>query len=140
MNKRKIITACLAFAMAFIMGFGLIHPLVASANAQSDFNDAQQKLDEINKEISSLRTKKSKQQAEKKNAQTQINLVKTQISALNKEIEEANVQLAEKQRQLEQKKADILWTDELFKERLKAMYIMRSGGTLSTVLAVDSFS
>jgi len=140
MNKRKFFIAFFAVTMSFIMIFGLLHPIIASANAQSDFNDAQQKLNDINNEIASLKDKKKQQQAKKNNAKTQINLVKNQISALNKDIKETNEQLAEKQRQLEQKKADILRTDTLFKERLKAMYIMRSGGTLSTVLAVDSFS
>ncbi len=140
MNKRKFFTAFCAVTMAFLLVFGLVHPIIASANAQSDFNDAQQKLNEINNEIAGLKDKKKKQQAQKDNAKTQINLVKNQISALNKDISETNTLLSEKQRQLEQKKADIRRTDALFKERLKAMYIMRSGGTLSTVLAVDSFS
>ena len=48
--------------------------------------------------------------------------------------------LRAKQRELDRKKAEIKDTDALFKERLKAMYIMRSGGTMSTILAVDSFS
>ncbi|MBQ8604101.1 MAG: peptidoglycan DD-metalloendopeptidase family protein [Oscillospiraceae bacterium] len=140
MNKSKILTGFFAFVMIFLMGFGLINPIIASANAQSDFNDAQQKLNEINNEIAGLKDQKKKQQAQKDNAKTQINLVKSQISALNKDISETNTRLAEKQQQLEQKKVDIRWADQLFKDRLKAMYIMRSGGTLSTVLAVDSFS
>ena len=40
MNKRKILTGLCAVTMAFLMGFGLLNPIIASANAQTDFNDA----------------------------------------------------------------------------------------------------
>ena len=140
MNKKKILLNIFCVLMVFFMGFGMLHPIIAAADTQSDYEAAQDKLDEINSTISGLKTQKEKQQAEISNAQTQINLVKNQISALNTDIKNANDELEEKQQRLEKKKEDIIATDELFKERLKAMYIMRSGGTLSTLLSVDSFS
>jgi len=140
MKKKKLYLNIFCFAMVFLMGIGLFSPLIASAGTKEDFQAAQEKLDEINKTISNLKDDHSKQETKIKNANKQINLVKSQISILNKEIQRANDELKAKQEELENKKEAIRETDALFKDRLKAMYIMRSGGTLSTVLAVDSFS
>ncbi|MBR4035443.1 MAG: peptidoglycan DD-metalloendopeptidase family protein [Oscillospiraceae bacterium] len=140
MKNKKLVVNIFCFFMAFVMCIGLLHPIVASAGTKEDYRAAQERLDKINKEIASLKDTYSKQEKEKKNAQTQINLVKKQISILNSDIKTANDNLLAKQQELEAKKTEIRETDALFKERLKAMYIMRRGGTMSTILAVDSFS
>lgn len=137
---KKILRNIFCLAAVLCLSFGLLHPIIVNAGTKEDYAAAQEKLDRINKEIASLKTQKEKQQAQKKNAQTQIDLVKQQIDILNSEISSTNDDLLAKQEELDQKKEDIRATDELFKERLKAMYIMRSGGSLSAVLAVDSFS
>lgn len=140
MKNKKLLVNLFCFLMIFTMCFGMLHPIVASAGTKEDYRAAQERLDKINKEIASLKDTHSKQEKEKKNAQTQIDLVKKQISILNSDIKTANNNLLAKQQELEEKKAEIQETDALFKERLKAMYIMRRGGTMSTILAVDSFS
>ncbi len=140
MKKKKLLVNIFAGLMIMVMGIGMFAPLVAVADTKDDYRAAQEKLDAINKELASIKNEKKKQEKEKKNAQTQINLVKSQIKILNEDIKKQNELLAEKQREVEQKKIDIYNTDELFKERLKAMYIMRSGGTLSTILTVENFS
>ena len=140
MKKSRFATKFITCLMVAVLSFGLLAPFVVSADTKSDYEDAQNRLNAINKEISSLKDQKQKQETARKKAQTQINLVKNQISILNGDIKKANDELEEKQLRLEEKKIDIMETDELFRERLKAMYIMRSGGTLSTILSVDSFS
>ncbi len=140
MKKKKFLTNLLLRIMVVTMAAGLFAPLIVSADTVSDFNSAQQKLDAINKELNSIKDEKKKQQQEKKNAQTQINLVKTQITSLNNDIKKQNEELAAKQREIDRKKLDIRNTDELFKDRLRAMYIMRSSGGLSTILTVENFS
>ncbi len=140
MKNKKILVNVFCVIMVCIMGVGLLHPFMASAGAQDDYAAAQEKLDKINRTISSIKNTKEKQQKELETAQTQADLIKKQISILNSDIKTANENLLAKQQELEKKKEDIQNTDDLFKERLKAMYIMRSGGTLSTILAVDSFS
>lgn len=140
MKKQKFFVNLFCVLIAFAMCFGLMHPLVASAGTKEDYRAAQEELDKINKEIASLKTTQAKQEKEKANARTQINLVKKQINILNSDIKTANDNLLEKQRELEAKKTEIQETDALFKDRLKAMYIMRRGGTISTLLTVDSFS
>ncbi len=140
MKNKKLFVNIFCVLLALVMAIGLMHPIIASAGTKEDYEAAQERLDKINKEISDLKDTHDKQEKEISNAQTQINLVKKQISILNSDIKTANESLLTKQQELEDKKTEIEETDALFKERLKAMYIMRSGGTLATVLAVDSFS
>ena len=140
MNKKKLFVNLFAFLMVGVMCVGMLHPIIASAGTKEDYADAQQKLDQINQTIANLKDTKKKQEKELRSAKTQADLVKKQIDILNGDIKSANEELLAKQLELEEKKEEIEATDALFKERLKAMYIMRSGGTLSTILAVDSFS
>jgi len=138
-NKKSLISAVTVF-MALVMLCSMALPLVASATAQDDYNAAQAELNRIEKELNSIKNTKKKQEKEKANAQTQINLVKKQLSALNEQIELTSEELMQKQLELDQKKVDIYETDELFKNRLKAMYIQRNGNMIATVLAVNTFS
>lgn len=140
MNKNKLIIKILSIAFICLMGVGMLAPLLASADSKDDYTAAQEKLDAINKEIANIKNQKQKQEAERKNAQTKIDLVKKQLDILLSQIDTTGEDLMKKQQELEQKKIDIQETDQLFQERLKAMYMMRNGGALSTILAVDSFS
>ena len=137
--KRSLVTI-ITLVLAFSMVFAAAMPVKVNANAQDDYNAAQAELDRIEKELSSIKNTIKKQEKEKKNAQTQANLVKQQINSLTMQIAEKTTNLTAKQEELDQKKLDIQRTDDLFKSRLKAMYIQRSGSMIATVLAVDTFS
>ena len=139
MRKQRIINI-ITVMMVCIMMVGLLAPIAASAAAKDDYAAAQQKLDAINKEISSLKNEKTKKQKELSYAQSQAKLLKEQISILNTDIANTGAELLAKQQELEAKKESIKETDELFKQRLKAMYMMRSSGTLATILGVEDFS
>lgn len=138
-NKKGLISA-VAAVLVLVMLFSMALPIVAGATAQEDYNAAQEELDRIEKELNSIKSTIKKQETEKANAQTQINLVKKQLSSLNEQIETTSEELTQKQLELDEKKVAIYETDELFKSRLKAMYIQRSGNMVATVLAVETFS
>lgn len=140
MKKGKRLITITAVVLAFVMTLAVAAPMVANATAQDDYNAAQAELDRIEKELNSIKSTIKKQEKEKANAQTQINLVKKQLSSLTQQIEQTSEELTQKQLELDQKKVDIYETDELFKSRLKAMYIQRNGNMMATVLAVDSFA
>ncbi|MBQ6897083.1 MAG: peptidoglycan DD-metalloendopeptidase family protein [Oscillospiraceae bacterium] len=137
-RKEWLIITSLVMAIVMVLSVGM--PLSVAANARDDYEEAQQELESIEKELNAIKDTKKKQEQEQKNAQTQVNLVKSQITSLNEQIEETSERLAEKQKELDKKKADIKETDDLFKKKLKAMYIRRSGNMVATALAVDTFS
>ncbi len=136
--KSKIVSVILIFSL--VLTFTFSSPVKVFANAADDYAAAQEALDKINKEIADLEDKEEQQQAEKDNAQNQADLIKGQINTLIGQIEQTGIDLANKQHELEVKKEDINYTDELFQERLKAMYMMGDNAQLSTVFGVDSFS
>ncbi len=136
--KSKIISMVLIFSL--VLTFTFSSSIKVYANAADDYAQAQAALDAINKEIADLEDKEEQQEAEKENAQTQANLVKGQIETLIGQIEQTGIDLADKQYELELKKEDINYTDELFQDRLKAMYMMGDNAELSTVFGVESFS
>lgn len=138
-NKKRTVTM-IAVVLAFVMAFAVAMPVVANATAQDDYNAAQAELDKIEKELNSIKSTIKKQEKEKANAQTQVNLVKKQLASLTEQIEQTSEELTQKQLELDEKKVAIYETDELFKSRLKAMYIQRNGNMVATVLAVNTFS
>ena len=140
MKNRKRIVTISAVVLTFVMAFAVAMPVVANATAQDDYNAAQAELDRIEKELNSIKSTIKKQEKEKANAQTQVNLVKKQLASLNEQIEQTSEELTQKQLELDEKKIAIYETDELFKSRLKAMYIQRNGNMVATVLAVNTFS
>lgn len=141
MKKRREWIIITALVMAVIMVASVITmPISVSANARDDYEAAQAELNKIEAQLSNIKDAKKKQEQEQKNAQTQVNLVKGQINSLSAQIDETSEKLKEKQEELDDKKADIKETDELFKSKLKAMYIRRSGNMIATALAVDTFS
>lgn len=140
MKNRKRTVTMAAVVLAFVMAFAVAMPVVANATAQDDYNAAQAELDKIEKELNSIKSTIKKQEKEKANAQTQVNLVKKQLASLTEQIEQTSEELTQKQLELDEKKVAIYETDELFKSRLKAMYIQRNGNMVATVLAVNTFS
>lgn len=140
MKNKKRITALVCAVLSITMVFAMAMPFVAGATAQDDYNAAQAELDRIEKELNAIQSTIKKQEKEKANAQTQVNLVKKQLSSLTEQIEKTSEELTQKQLELDKKKVDIYETDELFKSRLKAMYIQRNGNMVATVLAVNTFS
>lgn len=136
----KKLTRIIAAVLVMLMVATALVPVFASANAKEDYEAAQAELNRIEKELNSIKDTKKKQQQEKANTQKQVTLVKNQLASLSKQIEETTAELAEKQAELDEKKVEIYETDELFKSKLKAMYIRRSGNMVATALAVDTFS
>jgi murein DD-endopeptidase MepM/ murein hydrolase activator NlpD len=138
--KKKLFSKLFAFLLTAVLLFPFLKPITANAGSKEDYAAAQEKLDEINREISSIKNQQLKKSTAKKNAEKQAKLIKTQIAILNNRISRANTKLREKQEELEVKKEDLEATDQLFKSRLKALYVTRTSGSLSVILGVDSFS
>ena len=136
----KKLPAILSAVLAITLAVGMFVPTLASANAQEDYDKAQAELNRIEKELNNIKNEKKKQEEEKASTQKQITLVKNQLASLSAQINETSEALAEKQEELDKKKVEIYETDELFKSKLKAMYVRRSGNMIATALAVDTFS
>ena len=136
-NKTVKFLLCLCVAFAVVFAFA---PSAVKADTKDDYRRAQRELDRINKELRRLTNTTASKKKQKQNIEKQISLVKSQISILYDNIEATNNDLLAKQEELDNKKREIQKTDELFKERLKAMYMMRNSSTLSTILGANTVS
>lgn len=140
MKNSKLFIRIVSIVLLIAMCLTLILPIFVSADTKTDFEQAQEELNRIEKELNSIKNEAERQKAQKKKAMQQVDLVRKQISAMRAEITKLSEELTEKQEQLDAKKKDIKETDDLFKARLNAMYKMRTGGSVATILGVESFS
>lgn len=136
-----------AIVIAVLMLLGLLLPaLMLSVSAETiadkrnQYDSLGKKLTSLKKEIASIKDEQKQQQSEKANAEEQLVIVKQQIDIMLDVISQKEEQITVKQEEVDQKRIDIEKTDELFRKRLKAMYITRGSGALSTILAANSFS
>ncbi len=132
----------IAGIMAGIMLLTLLLPLFVfkAETAEEEYNRLQRELNAIQTELSEIRSSKTKQTEVAEAAKKQVAIIEAQISALARAIQETEEMLAEKEEQLALKKTQLFETEELFKQRLRAMYMMRGTSALATLLSVDSFS
>lgn len=118
---------------------------VVYANSEIDQLEAEiAKLEKENKELSAnmndvkgkIKDEESKQAA----LETQISNTEKQIGLFNQKIEAMQKSISKKNEEITVKSADILKNEDLFAQRVRAMYISGSSSMLSTVLSAESFS
>lgn len=135
MKKRTIRFICLLLALLMIGSLAM--PYLARANSTLD--KLQQELNGIRDNLNNIKDETERQEANKASLQRQNKIILSQIGELEKGIQTAQETLAQKQLELDQKRRDIQETDDLFQQRLRAMYVMHNSGALSTLLGVNSF-
>lgn len=141
MKKRQKTIRMVAIMLVVLMFCSLLIPLFAYAEtAEEEYNRLQQELTQIQQELSSIRSEKDRTQASVTASKKQISIIASQISALARSIQETEEQLAAKEEELALKRIEVLETEELFKQRLRAMYMTRGTTELAALLSVDSFA
>lgn len=147
--KNQARTLCgfvLAVALLFTSGttgFATIVTAAASGTESqyaSKLNDLEKKSSELDKEIRALKEDKSKKeqlksQLQRKVANTneQIDICTQKVSELDKEIKYKEAEIAIKEEELETNK-------ELFKQRLRAMYMSGGNSELLILLGSEDFA
>ena len=151
MKKNNIIRRIISFSLAFCF---LIFCVPKTMPTQSMGIDYRQQLDNLNKKydelekeqkkinanINKAKNDKEKQLAEKTHITGQINLTKEQISVLDDKIEILNDNINNNENLLVQNEESLADTYDLFKDRLKAMYMCGGTSTIGLILGADSFS
>lgn len=151
MKKNQIIRRVLSFTLAFCL---LAFCVPQTMPVQSMGLDYQQQLDELNKKYNELekeqkkinaninkaKSDKEKQLAEKTNITGQINLTKEQISVLNSKVEILDQNITSNENLMVKNEQDLGTTYDLFKDRLRSMYMCGSTSTIGLILGADSFS
>lgn len=114
---------------------------------QSTLDDLAKKMDALNAEkkkldsdIAKAKNDKEKKLAEKNKLDKDIKITKQEIALLTERIDLLNKNIEEKEQQIIDAQDDIDINYDLFKKRLRAMYMTNNSSTLGLVLGAESFS
>ena len=141
---KKVLSVFLLFVLVFSVCGQFTR---AATDDEIALQEANKKLRELNQRKAELEAQLSNLESQVKEAQSAVydysyrkNLVSSQIETVNSLIEVKNSEIALKQEQIDQKQVEYNENYELFKQRLRAMYMSNNSTTLSVILGANSFS
>ena len=102
--------------------------------------DLQSQLVKLNKQLAEAKDTVKEAQVRSNTYASRVSIVKEQIATLKESIDAKTEELAVKQEELDKKIQEHDQTYELFKSRLRAMYMNNDVSMLSLILGSDSFS
>ncbi len=141
--KKKTIAFALAAVLIFL-GFGAVEPVKPQAATVSSLEDRYSQLEselkKLQSEMKSTQNKKSQQLKYKNQLDTEISLVEQQIDNLNSQVRALNTQIKQNEAMLADKEDEISENDELFKARLRAMYMQSEASVWEILLGSKSYS
>ena len=104
------------------------------------YEDLEKEQKKINANINKAKSDKEKQVAQKQQINTQIDITKNQISLLNEKIDLLTNNINAETDKINKTQKDIEDNYELFKQRLRSIYMSGNITTMSLILGADSFS
>ncbi|MDL2215758.1 peptidoglycan DD-metalloendopeptidase family protein [Ruminococcaceae bacterium OttesenSCG-928-N02] len=139
--KQKKSIRMIAALLAILLLSSLLIPLFAFAETpEEEYNRLQQELNQIQQDLNGIRNNRERQQAAATAAKKQIAIIAAQIDALARAIQQTEEELAAKEEELAAKRVELQETEELFAQRLRALYMMRGTSELEALLGAESFS
>ncbi len=114
--------------------------LTAGASTQSEKERLQSEADQLNEEIEKLKQEQAEQEKIKEELQKKISNTEKQIALCTEQIAGLDSEIDTKEAEIDAKNAELEENKELFKQRLRAMYM--SGGTsqLEVLMGADDFA
>ncbi len=141
---KKIAGAVLAIALMFstICAYPSFETKAASSlsSLEDKYSKLEKELADLKKDMAKTQSKKNQQLQYKKQLDKEISLVEEQIDVLNSQVTALNRQIKENENLLQGKEEEISENDELFKARLRAMYIMGETSIWEVIFGSKSFS
>ncbi len=148
MQKHKVSQKITSILLVLVVVFSslYVYPTYKTQAAttisslEDKYSELEKQLAQLKKDMASTQTKKNQQLQYKKQLDTEISLVEQQIDNLNTQISALNTQLEENEALLTDKEDEISENDELFKARLRAMYMMGDASIWEVIFGSKSFS
>ena len=148
MVNRSIIKRMSAAFLAVVLVFSVVctgSPVKTQAastvsSLENKYSQLEQKLEKLKKEMSKTQSEKKETLEYKNQIDSEISLVEQQIENLNSQTTALNAQIAENEALLKDKEAEISENDELFKARLRAMYMSGETSVWEVIFGSASFS
>lgn len=109
-------------------------------SAKERYEELEKELSDLNSQIASLGDQADAAKEQKAALEQQIGVLKEQISLLGDQIGEQQAAVVQKQQELDDKKREMADTDELLRERVRALYMVRNDGVLTTILGANTYA
>lgn len=139
---RALISLLLAAVIVFETGayVGLGAYSATMSELQEQRNKLQEQLKQINDSINDIENSEKQLQEKINTLNARTSIVRSQIELCKQSISISEANLLVKQKELDKKKQDIEKTYDLYKQRLRAMYMSNDTTMLSVFLQSDSIS
>lgn len=141
--KKRLFACVLAFVLVFsaMSGIEPLKPQAATVSSLEDrYSQLESELKKLQSQMKNTQNKKSQQLQYKKQLDTEISLVEQQIENLNSQVSALNRKITQNQALLAEKEDEISENDELFKARLRAMYMQSESSVWEILLGSKSYS
>ncbi|MBQ8337577.1 MAG: peptidoglycan DD-metalloendopeptidase family protein [Oscillospiraceae bacterium] len=141
---KKLTSGFLALVVVFsAVNFGgdvKIRAASSVTDLESKYSELEKKLEKLKKEMSKTQSEKKETLLYKNQLDTEISIVEQQIENLNRQTTELNAQIKANEALLEKKESEISESDELFKSRLRAMYVSSDTSIWEVIFGSKSYS
>ena len=143
--RGKRFIAILLLVAVIAVGYGAVAPqpvaeAATAAEIRQKMNDLQSRLVQLNNQLAEAKDTVSEAEVKQSTYASRVSIVKEQIATLQSSIDMKSEELAVKQAELDAKVQEHDETYELFKKRLRAMYMNNNVSTLSLILGSKTFS
>lgn len=143
-NKKRVIAflMILALTLGYFCGIETFKPQAATtvSSLEQRYEELEKQLSKLQNDMKKTQNEKSQQLKYKNQIDSEITLVEAQIDNLNSQVVALNNDIAKNQKLLDEKENEISENDELFKARLRAMYMAGETSVWEVLLGSKSFS
>ena len=141
---KRISKIVLSLILCLTLFTGSLSQFDIGALTQTEIQNQLQKYEqekaELNKKLQSLKADKANQQAYQNTLSQKINLINTQLNNLHSQIYNLNSQISSMEAEIAAKEKEIEESWDLFKARLRAIYMTNDTSYLASVLGAESWS
>ncbi len=146
MFKNRFVRISLSLTLCFctLLWSGSLGIEVLAAKSKSEYNqeirDLENKAASLKNQIANLKNKKASQDKIKDKLEEQVANTQALISACNAEITKYQIKIDSYQAQIDEQNEERDEIIDVFKKRLRSIYMSNSGNSIQVLLGADSFA
>ncbi len=137
-HKMRLMTLCVTFLMLFTSV--LVASPVYAETPKEKYERLKGEYNAIGEEIEAVKGEKAKAEELFQTLQQEQQIIIEMIALNEERIKETDAEMEKKQAEIAAIREELYQNDQLYQQRLVAIYEMNNGSILSHLLSVDSFS
>lgn len=136
----RLLALVLVTGVLLSLGSSMDSFTVRAGTAKERYEELEKELEELDSTIGKL-SERAEEAAERREALAdQISVIKEQINLLSGQISAQQADIVAKQQEIDTKKQEMIATDELFRQRIRSLYMVRNDGILTTLLGANTYA